>query len=105
MGLKWEEVVGDKVDCEADKEEEEKMDWGGAGGPVIETMMIRMRMMTLAMRMVMGMMMLNLPRDGVTEVGRAGTDLWKALILFYNLETTQSSQKLKRQIKNDQKSN
>jgi len=39
--------MGDKVDCEADKEEEEKMDWGGAGGP----------------------------RDGVTEVGRAGTDL------------------------------
>ena len=42
------------MDCEADKEEEEKMDWGGAGGPVIETMrslamMIRMRMMTLAM--------------------------------------------------------
>ena len=105
MGLKWEEVVGDKVDCEADKEEEEKMDWGGAGGPVIETMRslamrIRMRMMTLAMRMWMGMMtlamriwmgmmMLNLPRDGVTEVGRAGTDLWKALILFYNLETVQ----------------
>ena len=95
VGLKWEEVVGDKVDCEADKEEEEKMDWGGAGGPVIETMRslamrIRMRMMTLAMRMVMGgMMMMNLPRDGVTEVGRAGTDLWKALILFYNLETTQ----------------
>ena len=88
VGLQWEEVVGDKVDCEADKEEEEKMDWGGAGGPVIETMRslamrIRMRMMTLAMRM------LNLPRDGVTEVGRAGTDLWKALILFYNLETVQ----------------
>ena len=100
MGLKWEEVVGDKVDCEADKEEEEKMDWGGAGGPEIEAMRIRMRMMTLAMRMWMGMMMLNLPRDGVTEVGRAGTDLWKALILFYNLETTQSSQ-----TKNDQKSN
>ena len=89
VGLKWEEVVGDKVDCEADKEEEEKMDWGGAGGPVIKAMRIRMRMMTLAMRMVMGMMMLNLPRDGVTEVGRAGTDLWKALILFYNLETAQ----------------
>ena len=34
-------------------------------------------------------MMVNLPGDGVTEVGRAGTDLWKALILFYNLETTQ----------------
>jgi len=61
VGLKWEEEVGDKVDCEADKEEEEKMDWGCAGGP----------------------------GDGVTEVGRAGTDLWKALILFYNLETTQ----------------
>ena len=89
VGLKWEEVVGDKVDCEADKEEEEKMDWGGAGGPVIETMRIGMRMMTLAMRIWMGMMMLNLPRDGVTEVGRAGTDLWKALILFYNLETNQ----------------
>ena len=89
MGLKWEEVVGDKVDCEADKEEEEKMDWGGAGGPVIETMRIRMRMMTLVMRMSRGMIMLNLPRDGVTEVGRAGTDLWKALILFYNLETVQ----------------
>ena len=58
MGLKWEEVVGDKVDCEADKEEEEKMDWGGAGEPVIEAMMslaimIRVRMMTLAMRMGM----------------------------------------------------
>ena len=55
VGLQWEEVVGDKVDCEADKEEEEKMDWGCAGGPVIEAMrslaiMIRMRMMTLAMR-------------------------------------------------------
>ena len=54
VGLKWEEEVGDKVDCEADKEEE-KMDWGCAGGPVIEAMrslaiMIRMRMMTLAMR-------------------------------------------------------
>ena len=93
MGLQWEEVVGDKVDCEADKEEEEKMGWGGAGGPVIEAMrsldmMIRMRMMTLVIRMWMGMM-LNLPWDGVTEVGRAGTDLWKALILFYNLETAQ----------------
>ena len=102
MGLQWEEVVGDKVDCEADKEEEEKMDWGGAGGPVIEAMRIRMRMMTLVIRMWMGMM-LNLPWDGVTEVGRAGTDLWKALILFYNLEATKSSQKLKRKIKNNQK--
>ena len=59
VGLQWEEVVGDKVDCEADKEEKEKMDWGGAVGPVIETMKslamtIRMRMMTLAMRMWMG---------------------------------------------------
>ena len=88
VGLQWEEEVGDKVDCEADKEEEEKMDWGGAGGPVIETMR------SLAMRIRMGMIMLNLPRDGVTEVGRAGTDLWKALILFHNLETTKSSQKL-----------
>ena len=34
-------------------------------------------------------MMVNLPGDGVTEVGRAGTDLRKALIVFYNLETTQ----------------
>ena len=55
VGLQWEEVVGDKVDCEADKEEEEKMDWGGAGGPVIETMRsLAMRMMTLVMRMWMG---------------------------------------------------
>ena len=58
VGLKWGEEVGDKVDCEADKEEEEKMEWGGAGGPVIEAMrslamMIRMMMVTLAMRMWM----------------------------------------------------